>query len=100
MSLYARCELPGFSAFLGGVVAQEVLKAPGKFRPLSQWLHHDAIELLADSPPTDALRLPNEQPTRYEHQVPSQHHLRLSIFPWNFCIVRILAALLVSLSCF
>lgn len=75
MSLYARDELAGFAAFLGGIVAQEVLKAPGKFRPLSQWLHHDALELLADSPPSDALRLPNEQPTRYEHQVHTNNFL-------------------------
>ena len=28
MCLYARCELPGFSAFLGGLVAQEVTSSP------------------------------------------------------------------------
>jgi ubiquitin-activating enzyme E1-like protein 2 len=34
-------------AFLGGVVAQETLKAlTGKFSPLNQWLYVDAVELL------------------------------------------------------
>lgn len=34
-------------AFLGGVVAQEILKAcTGKFTPLHQWLHLDAREVL------------------------------------------------------
>ncbi|XP_062516487.1 ubiquitin-like modifier-activating enzyme 6 isoform X2 [Corticium candelabrum] len=39
--------LPAFTASLGGVVAQEVLKSlTGKFSPLVQWLYLDAIELL------------------------------------------------------
>lgn len=36
-------------AVIGGVVAQEALKAvSGKFTPLKQWLHLDAIEVVDD----------------------------------------------------
>ena len=42
-------ELAPMSAFLGGVVGQEVLKAcSGKFTPVKQWLYFDAIECLPD----------------------------------------------------
>jgi ubiquitin-activating enzyme E1 len=34
----ARAELPALCAFFGGVVAQEVVKATGKYMPLRQWL--------------------------------------------------------------
>jgi len=42
-------ELSPMAAFLGGVVAQEVLKAcSGKFTPIHQWLYFDAAECLPD----------------------------------------------------
>lgn len=41
-------ELTGFCAFLGGAVAQEVIKASGKFTPLDQWVHHDEECLVVD----------------------------------------------------
>jgi len=53
-------------AFLGGVVAQETLKAlTGKFMPLNQWLYIDAIEVLEG---IDATNLDTFQPkrTRYD----------------------------------
>jgi len=35
------------NAFLGGVAAQEVMKAcSGKFSPIKQWLYYDAVECL------------------------------------------------------
>eukprot|EP00448_Togula_jolla_P023889 CAMPEP_0170591992 /NCGR_PEP_ID=MMETSP0224-20130122/12696_1 /TAXON_ID=285029 /ORGANISM="Togula jolla, Strain CCCM 725" /LENGTH=1235 /DNA_ID=CAMNT_0010915887 /DNA_START=54 /DNA_END=3762 /DNA_ORIENTATION=- len=39
-SLLFRAELTGFCAFLGGAIAQEVIKKTGKFTPIEQWLHH------------------------------------------------------------
>ena len=39
---------------LGGMAAQEVLKAlTGKFTPLQQWLYFDALECLPDFPSDD-----------------------------------------------
>ncbi|CEO94323.1 hypothetical protein PBRA_000108 [Plasmodiophora brassicae] len=69
-ALYARAELPGFAAFLGGVLAQECVKAAGKYTPLNQWLHHDALELLVerDLPSPDSA-LNASQPTRYDNQI-------------------------------
>jgi len=70
MSLYARTELPGFTAFLGGAIAQECIKAAGKYMPLNQWLHHDALELLASprAPAADA-SLVGFPASRYDHQI-------------------------------
>ncbi|CAL8381639.1 unnamed protein product [Boreogadus saida] len=43
----ARGDLAPLNAFMGGVAAQEVLKAcSGKFKPLKQWLYFDALECL------------------------------------------------------
>ena len=46
-------ELQPVACFIGGVVAQEIVKHCGKFTPLDQWLHFDCIELVPDSPPPD-----------------------------------------------
>eukprot|EP01129_Flabellula_baltica_P006183 TRINITY_DN2289_c0_g1_i2.p1 TRINITY_DN2289_c0_g1~~TRINITY_DN2289_c0_g1_i2.p1 ORF type:complete len:1093 (-),score=315.17 TRINITY_DN2289_c0_g1_i2:35-3289(-) len=64
-SLYALAELPGTCAFLGGVIAQEVVKYWGKYTPLHQWVHFDFFELLSETVPEDAAPLG----TRYEHQI-------------------------------
>jgi len=45
--------LQPFCAFLGGVVAQEVVKISGKFTPIPGWLHVNAIEALPDDLPSD-----------------------------------------------
>ncbi|KAK0135917.1 Ubiquitin-like modifier-activating enzyme 1 [Merluccius polli] len=43
----ARGNLAPLNAFMGGIAAQEVLKAcSGKFSPLHQWLYFDALECL------------------------------------------------------
>ena len=51
LSLRARAELPGLAAFFGGVIAQEVVKATGKYTPLNQWLYLDAFEALPPPAP-------------------------------------------------
>jgi len=48
VSLYSSVEVPGFPAFLGGVVAQEIVKHTGKYTPLRQWLHFDCSFLVDD----------------------------------------------------
>jgi len=40
-------------AFLGGVVAQEVVKIAGKYTPIPGFLHLHAMEALPDEPPSD-----------------------------------------------
>jgi ubiquitin-activating enzyme E1 len=46
--------LQPLAAYFGGVVAQEVVKATGKYTPLEQWLHLDFLEVLPDTPPSQA----------------------------------------------
>lgn len=62
---YARCMICPVASFLGGVVAQEVVKFTGKYTPLQQWLHFDMFELLLPDAPTDTA------PTgsRYDDQI-------------------------------
>jgi len=62
-SMLFETELTGLCAFLGGVVAQEVIKKTGKFTPIEQWVHHD----------DDSLVQPGASPgeyagTRYAYQ--------------------------------
>jgi len=59
------------NGFIGGVVAQEVMKAcSGKFSPIHQWLYFDAIECLPDPLPSlesNADYLPTG--SRYDGQI-------------------------------
>ncbi|KAM9361812.1 ubiquitin-like modifier-activating enzyme 1 [Symphorus nematophorus] len=49
LSYTARGDLAPLNAFIGGVAAQEVIKAcSGKFTPLQQWLYFDALECLPE----------------------------------------------------
>ena len=41
LCLYLRAELPPIVSFLGGVVAQEVIKITGKFSPFNQWFEFE-----------------------------------------------------------
>jgi len=61
--LCLNAELTGFCAFLGGVIAQEVIKKTGKFTPVEQWIHHDDAVLFAETGEAGAFR-----GSRYEHQ--------------------------------
>ena len=62
---YARCELTGFAAFLGGVAAQEIVKRFGKFTPIWQWIAVDMLDLVGDHVRPDA----TPQNSRYDHQI-------------------------------
>ena len=48
---YAGVQLPGLSAFVGGVAAQEIVKLTGKYTPLRQWLYWDVFEALPKPEP-------------------------------------------------
>eukprot|EP00913_Durusdinium_trenchii_P026604 g24960.t1 len=50
-------------AFLGGVVAQEVIKKTGKYTPIEQWVHHDDASLVQPG-----AALGEYAGTRYAHQ--------------------------------
>ena len=43
---FSRCVVSPMAAFIGGFVAQEVVKFTGKFFPLHQWFYFDAFEIL------------------------------------------------------
>lgn len=64
-ALFARTELSGFCAFLGGVAAQEVLKRFGKWTPVKQWVYYDIVSAFPLQVPTDA----RPQQSRYDHQI-------------------------------
>lgn len=49
---FSRFEFQPFSAFFGGIVAQEVVKMTGKYTPIQQWLHIDCFEVLPTIPST------------------------------------------------
>jgi len=53
VSMFARSVICPMAAFLGGVVAQEVVKFTGKFTPLHQFLYFDMFELCPPSEPAD-----------------------------------------------
>eukprot|EP00756_Hemistasia_phaeocysticola_P015262 Hpha_TRINITY_DN15396_c6_g10::TRINITY_DN15396_c6_g10_i1::g.88933::m.88933/K03178/UBE1, UBA1; ubiquitin-activating enzyme E1 len=65
VAMYYSAELPGIGSFMGGVLAQEVVKKSGKYTPLHQWLHFDFAELLKPEPPTDL----DGATGRYGHQI-------------------------------
>ena len=58
-------ELTGFCAFLGGAVAQEVLKKTGKYLPIDGWIHHEDQALVTDERATNLAPMG----TRYDNQV-------------------------------
>ena len=45
---YARAQICPMASFMGGVVAQEVVKFTGKFTPLNQWFHCEWFEALPE----------------------------------------------------
>jgi len=53
VAIFSRCMIGPMSAFLGGVVAQEVVKFTGKYSPLHQCLYVDMFELIPAEDPSD-----------------------------------------------
>ncbi|OMJ81381.1 hypothetical protein SteCoe_18172 [Stentor coeruleus] len=49
VALYARAQVSPIASFWGGIMAQEIVKATGKYSPLQQWLHIDFFEILSDN---------------------------------------------------
>lgn len=57
-ALYASVELQPMSAFIGGVLAQEVVKCTGKFTPIPGFMHFSAPEVLPNDPPSPSTSQP------------------------------------------
>ena len=58
-------ELQPMSAFLGGVVAQEVVKVTGKFIPVPGWFHFHSMETLPDELDGDRPTVEEADKSRY-----------------------------------
>jgi ubiquitin-activating enzyme E1 len=71
---YAGVELQCMAAFIGGVLAQEVVKATGKLTPIPGFFHFSAIEALPDAVPSEDDRKPRS--SRYDELA--------SMYGWNF----------------
>ena len=65
VAMHAGVELQPMCAFVGGIVAQELVKISGKFTPIMQYLNYHAFEALPDTPPKDTAPLN----TRYDDQI-------------------------------
>eukprot|EP00440_Ansanella_granifera_P029073 gb/GFBE01031580.1/.p1 GENE.gb/GFBE01031580.1/~~gb/GFBE01031580.1/.p1 ORF type:complete len:1057 (+),score=305.11 gb/GFBE01031580.1/:1-3171(+) len=65
VAMFSRCMISPMAAFLGGVVAQEVVKFTGKYTPLHQFLYFDMFELCPAADPSDCKPLG----TRYDDQI-------------------------------
>lgn len=67
---FAVCHMNPIATFLGGVVAQEVVKLTGKYMPIRQWLYFDAFEVL-DSEMINGSDPDDYKPTgsRYDDQI-------------------------------
>lgn len=64
----AQGDVPAMNGVLGGLIAQEVLKAcSGKFMPVHQFLYFDSVESLPEVRPTEQQCKP--QGTRYDSQI-------------------------------
>lgn len=71
-ALFADTELPAFCAMFGGIVAQEIVKQTGKYTPITQWIHYDALELLGNATAEPPRYIPVDGTpigSRYDHQI-------------------------------
>jgi len=62
---FARSQIVPVSSFLGGVVAQEIIKFTGKYTPIDQWLWFDFFEILENLGTPDRTLMNS----RYDDQV-------------------------------
>lgn len=71
-SFYSSVELQPMSAFLGGVLAQEVVKCTGKLTPIPGFFHFSTVESLPSEIPEDR----ESRNSRYDYLA--------SIYGWDF----------------
>ena len=63
---WAKSEISPVCAFLGGIVAQEIVKFTGKYTPIDQWLYFDFFETVANLKDDTDRTLKN---SRYDDQI-------------------------------
>jgi ubiquitin-activating enzyme E1 len=66
LAKWSRSHIVPVTSFLGGVVAQEIVKFTGKYTPIDQWLWFDFFETVENLNPTTDRTLNN---TRYDDQI-------------------------------
>ena len=66
VALWSRSEINPICTFLGGIVAQEVIKITGKYIPIQQWLRFDFFEIVENLPDNCNRELLN---SRYDDQI-------------------------------
>ena len=49
ISLYSSCQIPCITSFLGGIIAQEIIKTTGKYIPINQWHIFNFLEYLPNN---------------------------------------------------
>lgn len=49
---FANVQISPTASFWGGIICQEIVKLTGKYTPLRQWLHHEFLEILPETPVT------------------------------------------------
>ena len=65
VAVHSGVELQPMCAFVGGIVAQELVKISGKFTPIMQFLNYHAFEALPETTPEDTAPMN----TRYDDQI-------------------------------
>ena len=63
---WSRCNIVPITSFLGGVVAQEIVKFTGKYTPINQWMWFDFFEAVANIKDVDRTL---KCATRYDEQI-------------------------------
>ena len=63
---WSRAEICPITAFFGGIVAHEIIKATGKYEPIDQWLIMDFLEVVANIKEDADRTLKN---SRYDDQI-------------------------------
>ena len=63
---WARSEIPPICSFLGGIVAQEIIKYSGKYTPINQWFWFEFSETIENLPKDIDRTLKN---SRYDDQI-------------------------------
>uniref|UniRef100_A0A3Q1EVW6 E1 ubiquitin-activating enzyme n=1 Tax=Acanthochromis polyacanthus TaxID=80966 RepID=A0A3Q1EVW6_9TELE len=81
LSYTARGDLAPMNAVIGGLAAQEVIKAcSGKFTPLQQWLYFDALECLPEEEDRPAESLFSKQSSMNKMQSTSRYDGQIAVF--------------------
>lgn len=65
---YSLCHISPIAAFVGGVVAQEIIKLTGKYMPIHQWLYFDAFEVV-EGLNSGKMSGPSNVRSRYDDQI-------------------------------